>query len=234
MLAIGTASRNGRPISVLYDSGSDITLIRHGIARELGIKGKDITITMIKVGNDRETFSTKEYTVQLEDKDGNMVEIIATGIEEISTEINNLDMSDIANIFNNITPDDIRRPDGPIDTLLGIDHCELLPEVVQTQGKLQLLRNSFGYCVRGLQGDNHDGCKLGHVTVNTNQIAVGIPVNDILTESSSDLGGKLNKFFAMENVGTECNPKCPKFLCRNCPESAHSMKEERELALIEK
>ena len=133
-MAIGTASCNGRPVSVLYDSGSDVTLIRHETAHELGIKGKDITMTMIKVGNDRETFSTKEYTVQLEDKHGNLVEIIAIGIEKISTEIRNLDMSDDANLFSDITANDIRRPEGTIDILLGIDHCELLPEVVQTQG----------------------------------------------------------------------------------------------------
>lgn len=126
------------------------------------------------------------------------------------------------------------RPEGPIDILLGIDHCELLPEVVQTQGKLQLLKNSFIYCLRGLQRNNYEGCKLGHVIVRTNHAAVGIPVNDILTESGSGVSVKLNKFFALESVGTECHPKCPKCLCRNCPESTHSMKEERQLALIEK
>ena len=47
------------------------------------------------------------------------------------------------------------------------------------------------------------------------------------------LNDSLNKFFTLENRGTECKPKCPKCLCRNCPESEHSMKDERELALIE-
>lgn len=88
--------------------------------------------------------------------------------------------------------------------------------------------------MRGLQCNNHDGCTIGHATVTTYHVSVGIPVNDLLTESSSDLSGRLNKCFALENVGTECKPKCPKCLCRNCLESAHSMKEERELALIEK
>lgn len=63
LLAVGRASRNGRPISIWYDSGSDITLIRHETGRELGIQGKDITTTKIEVGNDRETFPTKEYNL---------------------------------------------------------------------------------------------------------------------------------------------------------------------------
>ena len=234
LLAIGTARCSGRSVSVLYASGSDIVLIRHERARELGIHGKDITMTMIKVGNDQETFSTKECAVNLEDDDVNMVEIIAIGIDEISTKMSSLDMSEIAYLFNGITPKDIRRPKGHIDILIGVDYCDLLPEVVQTQGKLQLLKNSFGYCVRGLQRNKSCGVGIGHITVKTNHIAVEILVNHILTESSFDVGGKLNKFFALEDSVTECNPKWPKCLCRNCPEPQHSMREERELALIEK
>lgn len=45
---------------------------------------------------------------------------------------------------------------------------------------------------------------------------------------------KLDKFFAIEDAGIDCEPKCPKCFCRNCPESVHNMKEERELALFEK
>ena len=62
-----------------------------------------------------------------------MVEIIAIGIDETSTKINNLDMSEIACLFNGITPNDKRRPKGHINILIGVDHCELLPEVVQTR-----------------------------------------------------------------------------------------------------
>ena len=41
VLAIGTASCSSQPVSVLYDSGSDITLIRHKKTRELDIQDKD-------------------------------------------------------------------------------------------------------------------------------------------------------------------------------------------------
>lgn len=225
LLAIGTANRNGRLISILYDSGSDITLIRHARARELGIKGKDITMTIIKVGNDRETFSTKEYRVQLEDKEGSVIEIAAIGTEEISAEVSSRDMSDIAKLFKDITSEDIRRPKGSVDILLGIDHCDLLPEVVQTQGKLQLLRNCFGYCLWGLQFNKLHEYELEHVTVKANHVAVGIPVNSILSESRSDLSKKLDQFFALETFGAECSTKCSKCLCRNCPESTHNMTE---------
>lgn len=78
---------------------------------------------MIKIGNDQETLSTKEYTVNLQDKDGNMVKITTIGNAEISTKINSLGMSEIAYLFNGITPNDIRRPKGHIDILIGVDYC---------------------------------------------------------------------------------------------------------------
>lgn len=55
-----------------------------------------------------------------------------------------------------------------------------------------------------------------------------------MTRTRFDLSEKLDKFFAIEDAGIDCEPKCPKCFCRNCPESVHNMKEERELALFEK
>ena len=231
LFAIGTASCEGRPVSILYDSGSDTTLIRHERAPELGLDGKTITMNMIKVGNDEDSFVTKEYRVSLQDKDGNIVEITAIGIYEISTRIKNVEMSKIVSLFNGVTPDDLRRPEGHVDILLGIDYCELLPEVVQTNGRLQLLKNAFGYCVRGLQPHTEGGNIGRQVTLKTNHATVEVSAHS-LTRSSSDLGDKLDKFYAMENVDTECNPKCPSCLCRKCCDSNYSKKEERESALI--
>lgn len=74
---------------------------------------------------------------------------------------------------------------------------------------------------------------VGHITIRTNHIVGQFPVNQLLTGIWDDLRDNLDKFFISENMGTECQPTCPKCLCRKCPESEHSMKDERELALIE-
>lgn len=66
-----------------------------------------------------------------------------------------------------------------------------------------------------------------------NNLTFEVPVNYPLAKTNFSLSEKLDKFFAVENAGIECEPKCPKCLCRNCPESDHNMKEERELAIIE-
>lgn len=234
LLAMGAAHCNGRPVSILYDSGSDVTLIRHQRARELGIRGRNIKMTMVKVGNVKEHFSTREYILPLQDKCGNIVQLRAIGNDEISAKIAKIETSNVVRVFTGITVEDIKRPEGHIDILIGTDYCELLPEVVQTRDKLQLLKNPFGYCIRGSHPlIPQTSSNVGHITIRTNHIAGNFQINQLVSDLKDDLSDSLNKFFTLENMGTECKPKCPKCLCRNCPDSDHSMKDERELALIE-
>ena len=47
------------------DSGAQISLIRQDTAKIFGLKGKDISITITKVGGEEETMKTKEYKVQV-------------------------------------------------------------------------------------------------------------------------------------------------------------------------
>ncbi|XP_042876991.1 uncharacterized protein LOC122256399 [Penaeus japonicus] len=73
------------PIKVLWDSGSNITLITHRMARKLGSQGIPVSGTMTKVGNVAEEFSSKEYRVELVDKWGKKHNIVATAIDEITS-----------------------------------------------------------------------------------------------------------------------------------------------------
>ncbi len=47
-------------LTVLWDSGSDVSLITHKTTKKLGLKGKDIHLFMVKVGNVVEHQSSKE------------------------------------------------------------------------------------------------------------------------------------------------------------------------------
>ncbi|XP_043190107.1 uncharacterized protein LOC122364075 [Amphibalanus amphitrite] len=107
----------------------------------------DVELSIKKIGNQYQALTTKRYVVPLYDEDGKYWEINAYGIEEI-TELEEIDMINIANIFH-IQPEYIKRPHGKVDLLVGTDCCVLLPEVVKTIEKIQLLRNQFGFCVRG-------------------------------------------------------------------------------------
>lgn len=63
MLMDSSVYYKGIPITTLWDSGSDITVITHSMAKKLGLTGRDIQMTIIKVGNVVETCVSKEYTI---------------------------------------------------------------------------------------------------------------------------------------------------------------------------
>ena len=75
-----------------------------------------------------------------------------------------------------------------------------------------------------------------HVYVRVNHVA-GVPcVNDLHVEPKESVTKRLHDFFAVENVGTYCNPKCGDCKGGKCPiaSNKYSVKEERELSLITK
>ncbi|XP_043233388.1 uncharacterized protein LOC122387340 [Amphibalanus amphitrite] len=118
--------------------------------------------------------------------------------------------------------------------LIGIDCCVLMPDVVETVGSLQLLKNQFGYCIRGCYDpmDSTSTPKTQSV-----EIGCGIVVSDInnmRAESMTSLTEKLDEYFVIENLGTHCTPRCGGCKCGKCAmgSSSYTLQEERELTLI--
>lgn len=236
LLNISTVYSDTQPITVLWDSGSDITLVTHSMAEKLRLKGKNVNLSMIKVGNVIEHHSTKEYCIPLFDKTGHIWEINALGIEEISAKINKFDVSIVKELFEGISNHDIDRPCGEIDMLIGVNYSELLPKVVQTNEGLQLLENPFGFSIRGKHSKITTlGNRTNHVIVRTHKVSSSINLNEIKVEHIDKLKSQLDKFFALEESGVQCDTRCIKCLCKGCPVSdCVNIKEERELNLIEK
>ena len=58
-------------------------------------------------------------------------------------------MNVVSSIFHLNSNFNLSRPHGFVELLLGLDYCILLPNVIKTVGDLQLLRNQFGYTIRG-------------------------------------------------------------------------------------
>lgn len=86
--------------NVLLDSGSQISLIKQETAETLGLKGKDASITITKVGGEVETLKTKEYTTQLTSIDDNKrFTVRAVGIPTISDEITTVKISHLPQLL---------------------------------------------------------------------------------------------------------------------------------------
>lgn len=234
LLMLSLVYSNARPISTLWDPGSNMTLITNRMAKQLGLKGKSICLAVTKVGNECNKFETLEYDVPLCDRHGVTHVVRACGISEVTSEMCQVDTTGVASLLG-VRSSDIERPYGKIDMLVGSDYCGLLPSVVHTVGNLQLMHGPFGYCIRG----SHPLLKVKstnntHVCVRINHVAGISYVNDLFVEPKASVTSRLDDFFSVENLGTYCIPKCGSCKCGKCPvgSNKYSIKEERELSLI--
>ena len=235
LLCVSTIYSYNVPITVMWDSASDITLITHKMARSLGSHGKDTFISITKVGNVVEQCSTKRYTIKVHDRWGVEHTIVALGMDEIAADLSYVDLSNIEYKFPGINSNILNRPKGTVDMLIGLDYCDLLPNVCQTFGKLQLLENAFGFSLRGVISDKYNKNSINHYAAAAKINHVSFQNNEIVDVEIDDFKRKLESFFTLENAGTECKPQCAKCLCLKCPVSNDiSLKEQRELDLIER
>ena len=102
-----------------------MSLIRSSVAEDLKLKGRDIVITITKVGGQEEELSTKSYQVRirsLEDRSAHAIQAI--GIPFISEDITDVKVADIARQLG-LKKGQLCQGNGHIDLLIGIDQAKL-------------------------------------------------------------------------------------------------------------
>jgi hypothetical protein len=179
--------------------------------------------------------SSKEYILPLTDLSGNTWTIKAYGMEEATADISDVDISKVARLFKGIDEKDVKRPTGQVDILIGTNCCILMPNKLDEVDNIQLMRNQFGYCLRGshpLLGvpkvRNHGIVKIYFVSGQLAQL------NATHVVDRSGIKERLDFFFDIEGLGTQCALKCGSCKCGKCAtgQSNHSLREERELNII--
>ena len=106
-------------------------------------------ISVTKVGGNNEKITSNRYKLSLFEKQGQEVQVDVCGIDKITSEIQSVDIDGIIPLFNNISKEDILRPSGTVDVLIGYEYASYYPQNEQSSGHLVLLRNRFGRCVGG-------------------------------------------------------------------------------------
>ena len=82
--------------NVLFDSSAQVSLIRQETADSLGLKGKEIPVTITKVGGQEEEINTKVYKVPISAIDDRKTySVKAIGIPVISSESSSIDTKSI-------------------------------------------------------------------------------------------------------------------------------------------
>ena len=209
--------RHTMQISVLWDSGAQVSLITHKKARELGLSGTSASVTIVKIGNVRETINTRIYEVPIVDSNGEVEMFQAYGIPQISSGIEAIQVDELAKELD-VNTDDLARPTGEIEMLIGYEYAGFHPERIKSKEHLLLLQNKFGKCLGGAHRTVKEKTKMVVQSVQISHASVSI-----------------EEFFSNESLGVSCTPKCGSCRCGECPVGSkqYTLQQERELALID-
>ncbi|XP_062605795.1 uncharacterized protein LOC134267606 [Saccostrea cucullata] len=232
ILMISKIESGNIPLTTLWDPGANISLLTFESARKLGLKGREVTLSVTKVGNTSECIQSKEYLLPLTDMYGKVWQVKVYGRNKITADISKVDVHGVVKFFKGIKEGDIVRPEGKVDLLIGADCCILLPEKIDQIGNLQLMRNQFEYCIRG----SHAKLRVP-VTTESNLVCIHHTSGRIIEPirlNHESLKNAVDNFFDIESLGTHCVPKCGSCRCGKCPpgNGSYTLKEERELHLI--
>ncbi|KAL9955853.1 hypothetical protein ACROYT_G037242 [Oculina patagonica] len=207
--------------NVLWDTGASLCFITNAKARAENLKGIKTQLSIIKVGGESENVDTFKYKLPLIDKQGKTVVFDVYGIDKITSPIPAVNIKGISKLFKDVSEEELTRPTGEVDALIGYEYADFHPSKEQSSGHLLLLRNQFGRCVGGthpvLKGINEKSF-IG--TIHAHHVKMA----------------RIEDFYNMENLGIQCMPRCGGCKCGKCSlgSNAYTIKEEKELTLIEK
>ena len=151
VLSVNIGSANGlfKCGNVLLESGAQVSLIRQETADTLGLKGKDVSETVTKVGGEEETMKTKEYRVQVICIDDNKrYTVSAFGIDNISDEIPKVKTSHLPELLG-LQNTSFRRGNGHVDLLIGIDQAHMHAGETKEVNHLIARKSPLGWVVFG-------------------------------------------------------------------------------------
>lgn len=120
-------------------------------------------------------------------------------MEKITTNSKPVDISGVSTLFKGISDSDISRTDGEMELLIhvGADCSILLPVNIESAGNLQLMKNQFGYCLKG----SHSMLKLSAIPKDEyiNYLS-GIDINFMQVIDTKSLKEHFDSFLDIESL----------------------------------
>ncbi len=186
------------------------------------LRGRKIHLVMTTVGGVTTQLESYEYAVMLQDPAGKHVEVLAIGIDRISSPINRVNKQEISRIFQ-VDESTINRPvEGEVDMLIGLQYAAFHPVPLRTEGHLILYRNRFGDTIGGNYPGIHENTKLDE---SCSKVRHAVTMH----------AQAVDTFFQIESLGVNCTPRCGACACGSCHPGGKpmSLKDEAELRMIE-
>ena len=127
---------SGNRYTVMYDTGSQITMITKDCARKLGAKEiGESTLVILGIGNGR-ALPYKIYEITLTSISGEPATFRAHSVSELKIEVANYDAAVIKKSFPELTDDEPVQPIGFIQLLVGSDNAHLMPKEKSFKDKM--------------------------------------------------------------------------------------------------
>ena len=173
--------------NLLLDSGAQVSLIKLSVAEELGLKGKNVTITIVKVGGEEEELITKLFRGRIRSLvSRNAIHTVtAVGIPCIGSDITEIKLNHVAGIFG-LGEEEIRRGNGPVDLLVGIDHPKLHTGETREAANLIARQCPLGWVIFGATPGKHEQVKR----VFSVKVPTPIDMTDFWTTEAMGLAAK--------------------------------------------
>jgi hypothetical protein len=193
-------------------------------------------LSLTKVGNVTEIVESKEYTIPITDLSGKLWNLSVCEMNEVTSDVDSIKLDSLSALFPEYNVCDLNRPCGKVDILIGSDYCTIFPLVISQVGKMQLMKNQFGYCCRG----SHENIKFETTSkkmkANIHLLSGEVLFVDKIGISQEDgLKRALDQFYSLDGLGIQFTPQCGGCKCGRCPIGSKkcSIEEERGLRLIE-
>ena len=237
-----------RKATVFFDGGSNATFISNNAAKRYGARRlHEVDLDVTTLGNYSKTELTYQYILDLLTEDNTSVSIKAYGLEQITSEVEELNLKVLAELFPTINVNLLLREAGQVDILVGNDYFGLHPknEIAKAGEHLSVLKSPFGLCLQGshpalsnmtshfsITAHARVRARPAQVSPNSPQHVQFARVTTCLTKSEKCA---LGDFVKGEELGVEVEPRCGACRCGKCPLKGQtfSFKEEQELQMIQ-
>ena len=231
LLLIQMIETSAGDMIVFWDNGSTIALISRKCAQQNNLTGTHVMCDLMTVGGNIQYMETTLYEMNITDRNGESHAIQLYEIDDICGQLSSMSMEKLIEFFPSVTAEDIARPVGEVDILIGMEYADIHPRQIESNQGLVLYESDFGTgrIVGGknkaIQASEQISAKArlcAQVKI-TNVRAIKVP-----SKPSID-------FFTSEQFGVRPPPICNN--CKNCKECAFatqqlSREEKREHAVI--
>ena len=143
-------------LNVMWDTAPTLSLITFKRAKQLHLKGNEVDLTITKTEGTVEQIKSFSYKLPLKDKNGGVYWLVVYGLPKISTYLssenintmpNTQRMDDVSKTPFQFCGNDVQRPSGGIDVLIGLDYAAVHPRMIHNSEHLVLYENIFGKCI---------------------------------------------------------------------------------------